>query len=53
MENLYRSLKVSWNCFRVADVSIGSSISSRGMAYCHFNGVTNVPSEEVLAAPCH
>jgi hypothetical protein len=52
VENLYRSLNVSWNYFRVADVSIGSSISSRGTAYCHFGGVTKMPPEEVLAAPC-
>jgi hypothetical protein len=52
VENLYRSLKVSWNCFRVADVIIGSSISLSEMAYCHFGGVTNMPPKEVLAAPC-
>jgi hypothetical protein len=52
VENLYRSLKVSWNYFRVADVSIKSSISSSGMAYCHFGRVTNMSPEEVLAASC-
>jgi hypothetical protein len=51
MENLDRPLKVFWNCFRVADVSIRSSISSSGTAYCHFGEVPNTP-EEVLAAPC-
>jgi hypothetical protein len=51
MENLYRSLKVFWNCFKVADVSIGSSISSHGTAYCHFSGVINMLPEEVLIVP--
>jgi hypothetical protein len=46
MENIYKPVKVSWNCFRVANLSIGSSISTRGTAYCHFGGVTKMPPKK-------
>jgi hypothetical protein len=37
MENLYKSLKESWKCFRFLLVSIGLSISSVGSTCCHLS----------------
>jgi hypothetical protein len=37
---------------RVADVSIRSSMSSSGTTYFHFDGVTSMRPEDVLATPC-
>jgi hypothetical protein len=51
MENFYNSLKVFWNSVKVADDSMGFSMRSVKMAYCHFGGVTRIPSEEGPAAP--
>jgi hypothetical protein len=51
MENLYNSLKVFWNSFKVSEDSIGSSIRSVRMAYCHFEGVTRIPPEEEPTTP--
>jgi hypothetical protein len=49
MENLYKSLKESWKCFRLSLVSIESSISSVGAICCHPCGVTTMGPEEVPA----
>jgi hypothetical protein len=49
VENLYKSLKLSWKCFTFSLVSIGSLISSIGTICCHPCGVTRMGPEEVPA----
>jgi hypothetical protein len=49
MENLYKSLKVSWKCFRFLLVSIKLSISYVGTTCYHSYGVTRMDPVEVPA----
>jgi hypothetical protein len=49
MQNLYKSLKEFWKCFRFSLVSIGSSISSVGTTCCHPCSVTRMGPKEVPA----